>query len=722
VCGAYFFGRKKKALCQKSSMEDPDRDLEGDVRSSLRSSGPGFADIPPYHDAEAMKKYRAMAEDDAWKYFRFYVEATWNVIRCPPETGVDEHAMALFRGDDESPTLELMRENPAEQLVAIHQRYERLQLKLTELRVVMEHCNLFYSISRDYVERPHERSGEIQRVSQPPSDIQNEVGRWYNLIADHLRGYRLRLEELTHMLWRERPDAMQTREQHKDLMVVCLPPYVPKDDYELVLRYVCSEAHKAGYQRHGEHCFAEKVIHVEEESDKRGRFGVPIMVHKIHRTCAWEQVEEQSAFIYRVCDRRYSELMWSKLHSSGSSQYMVRMIQFFASGYDPEFPKLDRKKMRGVYSFENGIYFARTDTFYPWGEVPLGTASCKYINRPLPLEDGHLRRRRLPGENALVDMAWARIPTPSAQQIFEAQGLDEEVCCWIYVFLGRLLYAVGDKDRWQIMPFLKGVAGSGKSTLGMLVKMFYDPSDVGILANNVQKQFALADLYDKLVILCFEVKHNLQLDQAQFQCLVSGERVSVVRKYKVPLTIEWDVPMLFMGNEFFGANALGSLSRRTALIKFDHKPPNSDPDLLQKLADELPQILLKVNQAYLSAVELFGKRDIWDALPVYFQQTKADMKEGTSPFVSYLNKCSALLWDEEFFVPLDAVSAHFRNFCRNGGWPAESSKWTEDLYKQAFEEHVPSIRLETKAECQVDGRTLHNVLVAVGFKIDDAFA
>jgi hypothetical protein len=689
---------------------------------TLRNGIPGFGELPPQSDKEAMKKFGKLGLVDAWEYFEPYLKATWAAVRCPDDEDTDTFALELFRGENDVPTLELMRENPEEQLAVIAASYKRLWFKLMELRAVMEHARLFYALSPGHIETPHARTGELERVARPPEALQDEAGRWYNLIVEHLRGYAERLEQRTHMLWREREDAMQTRQQREDLMVVCCPPHVPKDEYQHVLLYVCCEAHKKGYCRHGENCYKEKVLQVEVDSGKRDQNGQPKMEVQMYRTCAWVQVEEQREFVYRVCDRRYSELMWSKLHSCGSARFMDRLLQYFASGDDPEFPRLDRKKMRGVYSFSNGVYVARTDTFYPYGSVPLGTTSCKYIDGPMPLDGEDIPAARLAGQDALADMAWMQIPTPFLQQILTAQELEEDVCCWLYVFLGRMLYAINDKDRWQIMLFIKGVAGSGKSTLGMLVKMFYDPSDVGILSNNAQKQFALADLYEKLVVLCFEVKHNFRLDQAELQSMISGEEVSVARKHKQAVTTEWDVPSLFMGNEVGPwINSSNSISRRMAVLKFDHKPADSDPDLLAKLRGELPSILLKVNQAYLAAIELYGKRDIWDAMPEYFRQTQTAMKESTNPFVSYLNCCSDLLWGEEFMVPLDAISKHFRNFCRQGGWPAESSKWTEELYKQAFEEHVPQIGIQKVDECQVEGRTMRDVTVAVGFKIDDSF-
>ena len=55
------------------------------------------------------------------------------------------------------------------------------------------------------------------------------------------------------------------------------------------------------------------------------------------------------------------------------------------------------------------------------------------------------------------------------------QKFEPDVCKWMYVMGGRLCFDVGDLDGWQIIPFLNGIARSGKSTLITKVfKKFYD--------------------------------------------------------------------------------------------------------------------------------------------------------------------------------------------------------------------------------------------------------
>ena len=108
------------------------------------------------------------------------------------------------------------------------------------------------------------------------------------------------------------------------------------------------------------------------------------------------------------------------------------------------------------------------------------------------------------------------------------QEMGREVSRWMYVMIGRLIYEVGELDGWQVLPFLKGAASSGKSTiLTRVCRNLYDQADVGTLSNNIERKFGLSALADKLLFIGPEIKADIQLEQAEFQSIVSGETVQV---------------------------------------------------------------------------------------------------------------------------------------------------------------------------------------------------
>lgn len=100
------------------------------------------------------------------------------------------------------------------------------------------------------------------------------------------------------------------------------------------------------------------------------------------------------------------------------------------------------------------------------------------------------------------------IPTPNVETLFNTQKFSPIVRRWAYCFFGRLLfvqntltftndlyrYDVGEIDDWQILPFFKGLANTGKSLLLNYLREFYEDHDVGIISNIIEKQFGLSQV------------------------------------------------------------------------------------------------------------------------------------------------------------------------------------------------------------------------------------
>jgi hypothetical protein len=217
---------------------------------------------------------------------------------------------------------------------------------------------------------------------------------------------------------------------------------------------------------------------------------------------------------------------------------------------------------------------------------------------------------------------------------------------WVYIFLGRMLHALGDFDSWQIIPFFKGRGGSGKSTVAHVAKNFFAAADVGILSNNSEKKFGLQALIGKLVFICFELKKNISLDQAEFQSMVSGEDVCVAIKNQEARSTRWTIPGLLCGNEAPGwIDAQGSIARRLAIFsfKFSISDKHSDPELLQRiLTKELSALIVKCNCAYRSVAFSSANQDIWKLLPDYFKVERRSLQRDTDPL-------SSALWDESYY-------------------------------------------------------------------------
>ena len=88
-------------------------DLGEEVRMALRTSTPGFGEVPSQSDKSAMAKFHKLSLADSWEFFEPYLKSIWEAVRCPDDQDTDSFALDLFRGENDVPTLDLMRENLA---------------------------------------------------------------------------------------------------------------------------------------------------------------------------------------------------------------------------------------------------------------------------------------------------------------------------------------------------------------------------------------------------------------------------------------------------------------------------------------------------------------------------------------------------------------------------------------------------------------------------------
>jgi hypothetical protein len=254
------------------------------------------------------------------------------------------------------------------------------------------------------------------------------------------------------------------------------------------------------------------------------------------------------------------------------------------------------------------------------------------------------------------------------------------------MFLGRMLYEVGSLDAWQVVAFLLGTANSGKSTVHNIIKIIYATEDVGIMSNNFQKTFGLADIYDKFVFIAPEIKKDWNIDQAEFQEIVSGGKVNVNVKHQPSITVEWKTTGMLAGNETPGfIDNSGSISRRIVVTRFDKKVTQSDPMLHKKLENEIDCILKKANIIYLKYVNEYGDHDLWqDVLPEYFLETQKMMCSASNSLHSYLES-DLLRYGEELSVPYEDFFKRFNMYCTENNYPKQ--KINVDFYRSLFNKY-----------------------------------
>jgi hypothetical protein len=267
------------------------------------------------------------------------------------------------------------------------------------------------------------------------------------------------------------------------------------------------------------------------------RFGGYVMVPKRtvtgHSTTAYVRLCEIKEFPGQYITKHTHEAIWGTL--TGGQRVEQNLINVLERYRLPEFPDLLRCRSR--WAFRNGIYDGKTKTFTPY-DHGAATVHCTYqrvneidhetaeilaesdpfqdfvenldapsaASRPSVARQADVERQRMAAchyidlelDPADATRGSAEIATPVLDKIFNDQNLEPRVQHRVMALLGRMFYEVGELDDWQVMLFIKGLAGTGKSTLLKLLEKCYAPEDVGVVSNNMEAKFGIAPLVDKV--------------------------------------------------------------------------------------------------------------------------------------------------------------------------------------------------------------------------------
>ena len=427
-------------------------------------------------------------------------------------------------------------------------------------------------------------------------------------------------------------------------------------------------------------------------------------------THAWKYVMPVLAFVYDSISRETNGEMWRNL--TDSKDNAKRAVDYLLNAKDKELPTLEPD--RHLFAWTEGLYDAKTLQFFPYEEYSLSSdrVAVKFFEQPFGAEE------LFKANNWYDD-----IETDGLQKILNHQGYTPEICKIIYAMMGRCLYDVNEMDHWEVIMFIKGVAGSGKSTIGKILKDFYPASDVSILSSNIERKFGLGAIYDKLMFLCLEVKAGWGLDQGDFQCMISGEEISVSIKHKTAISTLWKVPGMLMGNEVARSwlDAAGSMTRRIMVAEFNKGVKNTDTMLGQKIKERLGAILHKCNMAYHELVRNCGTASIWDKIPQYFLDTRKHLAGTINPLEDFLSNCDLIRMDNEDLtccIPYEEFQLMYLNFCRRNNYD-KGIRFNKDHWGTTFEIHGLIVKSEKEKEYK--GMTKHDIkwIYGVGLKEEE---
>jgi hypothetical protein len=414
------------------------------------------------------------------------------------------------------------------------------------------------------------------------------------------------------------------------------------------------------------------------------------------QTYAWEPYMKIRTYIIEKCTRTTKYDQWANLNSSG--QTIKNAEAYFMECPDYELMPLVRDKH--IFSFNNGVFLTKinkgTEKNPAWGTlfVPYGTKS-EYLNaKTVSAKYTDEYFNDFPHLN---EDDWFNImdECPNFKKILDYQELSKEVQMWICILMGRCNYYLGELDNWQIAMYLLGQGGSGKSTiLQDIISKWYEEDDVGQIVNNIEQQFGLKPLLNKLLVTGPEMQGDCKLEQTDFQLIIEGGKSSFAVKHQNPTVEYWRVPLIMAGNQLLGyKNSSEQVSRRTAVVNFWKKVIDTDQNLKIKLESELPIILKMCVSGYLWAVNNYGDKGIWKILPKYFHERKENMEEQTNPLQHFLNSSKVSMGSDKYILE-KVFKQVFNDHCRENNLGRH--KWDADFYSNTFSNNNITVSSKTK--------------------------
>jgi energy-coupling factor transporter ATP-binding protein EcfA2 len=372
-------------------------------------------------------------------------------------------------------------------------------------------------------------------------------------------------------------------------------------------------------------------------------------------------------WLYSVVDETTSTVQYDALTKRQSTPgHMTSLLGRVSNALSPFMTK-----SRSLFSLNCGIVNANTGIVTPYGDHnTFSSAAAKPVN--IDVDETMSTARYISsnlGADAVFSTKFHEIVTPYFDRVLRSQGYSDDDCDWVQALLGRMLHNVGSRDDWQIALYFLGIAGSGKSTLLRLLAECYESTDIGYLQSDGEQTFADQHLLESYIVLALDVDDHMAFSRTRFNSYVSGEEVTVNRKFATAITKKWSAPVAFASNAQPPWDDVGgNLARRFVIWAFEQAVRRSDPHLMSKCRGELPLLLLRIIRTYLHATDTYGSSSLWKKgiLPMRVHIARQNYLAHSSPLAALMTSSDIELGALFVALSKDVLGALKRNTDTSG--------------------------------------------------------
>jgi hypothetical protein len=296
-------------------------------------------------------------------------------------------------------------------------------------------------------------------------------------------------------------------------------------------------------------------------------------------------------------------------------------IKYMTNYRDAEMPKYEPD--RDLMSFANGVLELASGSFTEYagmdGKAPIALRVARH----------HIHQQYTGSTD-----------TPLLDKVLGAQ-FETEVAQLLCALFGRSLFRIGQLDGWQVMPYLVGLGGTGKSLLLNLLQHMFAPGAVGNLAAKREEVFGMANLVDKEIVMGRDMPAKLSgsLPQELMQAMTAGEGMEVPRKGQVALNVTWVAPVVLASNHMPDyINTGNNVGRRLVTLRFDHVVGMPQDDLQKTILEtELPNIVSRCLFSYAALRERVKETGgFWKAVPPVILEWQSKLAAATNKLHEFL--------------------------------------------------------------------------------------
>lgn len=440
--------------------------------------------------------------------------------------------------------------------------------------------------------------------------------------------------------------------------------------------YLFDDLHIHGYSR-----YLDKIV----QRDYVTINGQRLQTCSLKTVCTMDEYLENTIGNMRMCNPDLYNFIVSH---PGNTEIAAskKTLETFPNDLAPKIT-LDRN----IFSFHNGFYNIEENKFTPYA----------------PGQDFRFLLTSNFACNHFADMDFnpdwltcddiASIPTPSFDLIMDTQHWPNGVKKWAYILFGRLLYKLKTHDQWEVAIVLQGDGGTGKSTLQNIYKKIYQEADVAIIGDNIENQFGLESKKDKFIALMEDLTAKFNLNQSQFQNMISASSLDMSVKFESPITRKWTAPILISANKALAfTDNSNSISRRLVIFPYEFSVSSRDGNLPNRMAAEIGAWICKTNRFYRQkADEMANSADIWNALPPEFLFYKDRSLEQNNPLLGLLNDESIICYGATKFIPLSELNTLMKTYAKENRYPT-IPQWSDDYYRSTLQ--LKNLKFDKKGD------------------------